>query len=104
MVVRHVTLSEAQAQCRANGVDLRVSGRGATACMDLLAPFCPDGVLADVSEELPRCAGPGPSARKAAILNAEANARAAAAASQRRLLIGGGVLAAGLVLWLVLKG
>jgi hypothetical protein len=100
------TLAEAQAQCRALGVDLRVSGRGMSACMDLLSPFCPNGVTSTSGDELPSCLGAPPSARKAAVLLAEAQARANAAAGDGPpwLLLGVGVLAlGGLAYWLAKK-
>lgn len=87
------TLAEAQAQCRAMGVDLRRDGRGMSACMDLLDPFCPRGVRATFGVELPSCEGEAPSAAKAAILLAEASATAKANAGPPWLLIGGGVAA-----------
>lgn len=91
------TLADARAQCRAAGVDLRVSGRGLNACMDLLLPFCPDGVTSDGPDGLPACAGDNLSPVKAAILLREAEARAAANAGPQWVLIGSGVLAAGLL-------
>lgn len=74
-----------------------------TACMDLLAPFCPHGVAADEGDELPHCAGEGPSAAKAAALLREAQERQAALEGPPWLLIGGGVAVAGVVLWLVFR-
>lgn len=87
------TLAEALAQCEASGVDLTKSGAGMTACMDLLAPFCPFGVEGDTSHKLPRCAQPAPSPAKAAALLKEAEANAAAAKGPPWLLIGLGALA-----------
>lgn len=84
------TLAEAEAQCRDDlGVDLTKSGRNMTACMDLLAPFCPNGVTADLSQPLPRCSGAGPSAAKAAVLLKEAEAVANANREPPWLLIVG---------------
>ncbi|MDB4884499.1 MAG: hypothetical protein JWL95_3265 [Gemmatimonadetes bacterium] len=72
------SLAEAQAQCRAAGVDTRVSGKGMSACLDLLAPFCPNGVDSNGPGGIPQCAQAAPDARKAAALLAEAEAKQAA--------------------------
>ncbi len=96
------TLAEAQAQCRALGTDLRVSGAHMSDCMDLLKPFCPHGVVGTFGVELPTCAGADPSAAKAAALLKEAQATAAANAPAPWLFIGGAVAVAG-VLWLVFR-
>jgi hypothetical protein len=106
--VVHVTprsLAEALAQCKANGVDLRVSGRGFSACADLMSPFCDGNISSDPGPEgLPTCLGVEPiDPRKAAVLLREAEARANAGKTPW-LLIGGGVAAAGLVVWLLTRG
>lgn len=93
------TLAEAQAQCRAAGVDLRVSGRGMSACVDLLFPFCPHGVRGELGQELPTCAPAGPSAAKVAILAAEAQARVARPLAP--WLVVGGLASVVVVAWLV---
>lgn len=97
-----MTLADAQAQCRALGVDLRRSGRNMNQCMDLLAPFCPDGVEADITEELPRCGGAAPSPAKAAALLKEAEARAGKSGPPW-LLIGAGVVALGVVVFVATR-
>jgi len=115
------TLAEAQAQCRALGVDLRlpmpangprlVNGRPMriNECMDLILPFCPGGgvrVEAGRPEEFPVCVDESVSGRKAAVLVKEAQARAAGAgdAGPSWLLLGVGALAlGGLAFWLVRK-
>ncbi len=70
------SLADARAQCLALGVDTRVGGHNLTACMDLLAPFCPNGVDSQGPGGIPQCAQAAPDPRKAAILLAEAQARA----------------------------
>lgn len=110
------TLGEAQAQCRAMGVDLRklagapgpVLVGGApmrvSECADLILPFCPGGgVRADQASELPRCVNESVSPAKAAALLAEAHDRQAALAGPPWLLIGAGVLAAGLAVYFVAR-
>jgi hypothetical protein len=94
------TLAEAQAQCRALGTDLRKSGAHMSECVELLAPFCPNGVASTFGVELPTCAGAAPSPRQAAALLKEAEANAAKANGPPWLLIGGGVVVAGLAFWL----
>ncbi len=78
-----MTLAEAQAACRAAGVDLRVSGKGASDCVDRIAPFCvggTSGVRFDTSHELPFCANEAIDPAKAAALLKEAEQRQAALA------------------------
>lgn len=97
------TLAEAQAQCRAAGVDLRVSGRGMTDCIDRIAPFCvgdKDGVRVDTDHELPFCVDERVSPEKAAVLLKEAELRQAALALQHPpawLVIAGGAALVGLL-------
>lgn len=91
------TLAEAQQQCRDLGVDTRVGGHNLTACMDLLAPFCPHGVDSQGPGGIPQCAQAAPDARKAAILLAEAEARANPGPPW--LLIGGGVALVGVLVY-----
>lgn len=74
-----------------------------TACMDLLASFCPDGVSANLDEELPRCAGAAPSPEKAAALLKEAEARVAANSGPPWLLIGAGLVALGVVVFVATR-
>jgi hypothetical protein len=110
------TLVEAQAQCRALGVNLSappapngqllVNGRPMpiNACAELIAPFCPagDGVRFVVGRgELPACANEAISPAKAASLLAEAHAKQASGPPW--LLIGGGVAVAGLALYFALR-
>lgn len=95
------SLADALAQCAAAGVDLRVSGKGASACIDLLTPFCPQGVDANTSQQLPRCVAGAGSAQKSAIELKEAEANVKTATPW--LLIGGGVVVFGIVAWWVLK-
>lgn len=112
------SLAEAQAQCRALGVNLSAapsaSGQllGANGrpmpvseCADLLMPFCPGGgVRAVVGRgELPVCADESISPAKAAVLLADAHAKQAGASGPPWLWIGGGVLAVGLVAYLALR-
>ncbi len=95
-----MTVVDAQAQCRAMGVDTRVGGHNLTACMDLLAPLCPFGVDSQGPGGIPQCAQAAPDARKAAILLAEAQARQP---GPPWLLIGGGVAVVGLLAYFALR-
>ncbi len=97
------TLAEAQALCRAMGVDLRVSGKGSSECADVMFPFCPAGVSIDLGVELPRCRGAGGTAQKAAIQLAEAQARAGASSGPPWLALGLGAVALGAVAYFVTR-
>lgn len=75
------SLAEALAECRAAGVDLRVSGKGMSDCVDRVAPFCvggTDGVRVDISRELPFCVSEALGPAKAAAELREAELRQAA--------------------------
>lgn len=99
------TLAEAQAQCRELGTDLRKSGAHMSECVELLAPFCPNGVASTFGVELPTCAGAAPSTHQAAALlkEAEANAARSSASQVPWLALGGLVAVGGVALWLVTR-
>ena len=97
------SLAEAQAACRAAGVDLRVSGKGMSDCIERIATFCvggKDAVRADVDHELPFCVSAEISPAKAAALLKEAELRQAALSLEHPspwFFVAGGVALAGLL-------
>lgn len=103
-----MTLLEAQAQCRAAGVDLRVSGKGMSDCVERIAPFCvgdADGVRVDTDHELPFCVSEKIAPSKAAAELKEAELRQAALSLQHppAWLVMGGVAALAGLLYLAFR-
>lgn len=96
-------LAEALAECRAAGVDLRVSGKGMSDCVDKIAPFCVGGtsnVRADISRELPFCVSGEIDPAKAAALLKEAELKQAILAAAHPspwLFVGVGAAVLGLL-------
>ena len=97
-----MTLDEARAQCKARGL-------GTSACLDLIdsldacGPNLPTAEAGTTPGEVIFSCSSVPSAKKAAALLAESQAKIAAAKGPPWLLIGAGVGGLALVVWLATR-